>query len=228
MKNTLTTAIKMLLSSVSLVLLGACVQPPPAKPVEKVPTNAVVMRGDLAQDNQVNHQQAFLPSPLAQQYRQMPVITVDDYARNLVHELMANHHQVEEQAMVAVTDLSFIDSDLQQGSVFSNHMSEAIIYELHAFGVPVLDYKVTDYIRVTDKGDFVLSRDFSELSAELPIKYVVTGTSTYHRNGIMLNARLIQIDSKRVISAARAFVPAHIYNAIIQQRHDSTLKLKQG
>jgi len=81
---------------------------------------------------------------------------------------------------------------------------------------------------VTDKGDFVLSRDFSELSAELPIKYVVTGTVTLHQAGLMLNARLIQIDNKRVISAARTFVPAAVYNAILQQRQDASLKLKQG
>lgn len=212
----------------AIVLLGAtaCVQPPATPKV--VPENAVTMRGELAREQRIQQQQAFSVQSAPQHYRQTPVVTLDHYARNLVHELMANHHRVEEQAMVAVTDLAFVETDLQQGSVFSNHLSEAIIYDLHLFGVPVLDFKVTDYIRVTDKGDFVLSRDFSELSAELPIKYVVTGTITTHQAGVMLNARLIQIDSKRVISAARTFVPAAVYNAILQQKHDAILKLKQG
>ncbi|GHG69111.1 hypothetical protein GCM10010919_18760 [Alishewanella longhuensis] len=214
-------------SSFLLLALTACVQPV-NNTAKVVPENAVSMRGELAREARINNQQAFSPASVTEHYRHTPVITLDQYARNLVHELMANHHRVEEQAMVAVTDLAFIDTDLQQGSVFTNHLSEAIIYDLHLFGVPVLDFKVTDYIRVTEKGDFVLSRDFSELSAELPIKYVVTGTATHHRAGIMLNARLIQIDSKRVISAARTFVPAAVYNAILQQHSDATLKLKQG
>lgn len=214
-------------SAITLVLVAGCTHVAKQQP-EVIPENAVTMRGDLARTQRINDQQAFVAASLPQQYRQTPLVTLDQYARNLVHELMANHHRVEEQAMVAVTDLAFIDSDLQQGSVFTHHLSEAIIYDLHLFGVPVLDFKVTDYIRVTDKGDFVLSRDFSELSAELPIKYVVTGTATHHQAGIMLNARLIQIDTKRVISAARTFVPAAVYRAILQQHHESTLRLKQG
>lgn len=219
---------RLYLTSVFLVLvLTACAQPVNKTP-KVVPENVVSMRGELAREERINNQQGFSPASVTQHYRHTPVVTLDQYARNLVHELMANHHRVEEQAMVAVTDLAFIDSDLQRGSVFTNHLSEAIIYDLHLFGVPVLDFKVTDYIRVTEKGDFVLSRDFTELSAELPIKYVVTGTATFHQAGIMLNARLIQIDSKRVISAARTFVPAAVYNAILQQHTDAILKLKQG
>lgn len=211
----------------SLLLgLSACVQAP--KTPQVVPENAVSMRGELAREQRVSDQQAFSVQSAPNHSRQTPVITLDHYARNLVHELMAHHHRVEEQAMVAVTDLAFIESDLQQGSVFSHHLSEAIIYDLHVFGVPVLDFKVTDFIRVTDAGDFVLSRDFSELSAELPIKYVVTGTITTHHAGVILNARLVEIDTKRVISAARTFVPANVYNAIIRQKFDQRLKLKQG
>ncbi|WP_445425218.1 FlgO family outer membrane protein [Alishewanella sp. HL-SH06] len=215
------------ISAVVAFSLTACVQQATKQP-KIVPENAVTMRGELAREQRIANQQAFEPQSVTQHYRQTPVVTLDNYARNLVQELMTNHHNADENAMVAVTDLAFIDTDLQQGSVFTNHLSEAIIYDLHLFGVPVLDYKVTDYIRVTPQGDFVLSRDFNELSAELPIKYVVTGTATLHQAGIMLNARLIQIDSKRVISAARTFVPAAVYNAILQQHGDATLKLKQG
>lgn len=218
---------RMFIIPLSLLLaLTGCVQP--TKATKVVPENAVTMRGEMAREQRVQEQHAFSVQSAPVQNRHTPVITLDHYARNLVHELMALHHRIDEQAMVAVTDLSFIESDLQQGSVFSNHLSEAIIYDLHVFGVPVLDFKVTDFIRITEGGDFVLSRDFSELSAELPIKYVVTGTMTTHQSGVMLNARLVEIETKRVISAARTFVPAHIYNAIIRQRYDATLKLKQG
>ena len=155
-------------SSVLLLALTGCVQPV-NKVTEVVPENAVTMRGELAREQRINQQQAFSPESVTQHYRQTPVVTLDHYARNLVHELMANHHRVEEQAMVAVTDLAFIDTDLQQGSVFTNHLSEAIMYDLHKFGVAVLDYKVTDYIRVTPTGDFALSRDFSELTNAQPM-----------------------------------------------------------
>ncbi|MBU2113667.1 MAG: hypothetical protein KKE94_07820 [Gammaproteobacteria bacterium] len=155
-------------------------------------------------------------------------VTANEYARVLVHELMAQHNAVSEGGMVGVTDFAFVDSGLDQGSVLSNHLSEAIMYDLHKFGVAVLDFKVTDYIRVTPGGDFALSRDFTELSAELPIRFVVTGTMTSHELGILINARLIRIDNKQVISAARTFMPKQVANAIISRSGSDRLQLKQG
>lgn len=158
----------------------------------------------------------------------LPLLTANEYSRALVHELMSNRRIVDDSGMVGVTDFAYVDSALDQGSVLSNHLSEAIMYDLNKFGVPVLDYKVTDYIRVTSSGDFVLSRNFEELSAEMPIRYVVTGTMTAHKQGVLINARLIRIDNKQVMSAARTFMPEQVVRAIISKSGDDRLKLKQG
>ena len=158
-------------------------------------------------------------------------ITANEFSRVLVHELMTGNAVNTEGGMIAVTDFAFVDSALDQGSVLSNHLSEAMIYDLLTFGVAVVDFKVTDYIRVTPGGDFVLSRDFSELSAELPIRYVVSGTMTQHAHGVLINARLIQIDNKRVVSAARTFMPKAVADAIVQRlerQDENKLKFKQG
>jgi TolB-like protein len=157
---------------------------------------------------------------------QQPLLTVNDYVRNLVHELMALQLSLDSDSQVGVTDFSYVDSPLDEGSVFSNHLSEAMIYDLHKFGVPVLDYKVTDYIRVTESGDFVLSRNYQELSEEVAIRYVVTGTLTTHQQGILVNARLVQIDNKRVISAARSFIPRHIVQAVISRQGEQVMRIK--
>lgn len=157
---------------------------------------------------------------------QQPLLTVNDYVRNLVHELMALQHNLDSDSQLGVTDFSYVDSALDQGSVFSNHLSEAMIYDLHKFGVPVLDYKVTDYIRVTESGDFVLSRNYEELSDEVAIRYVVTGTLTTHQQGVLVNARLVQIDNKRVVSAARTFIPRHIVQAVISRQGEQVMRIK--
>lgn len=159
---------------------------------------------------------------------QGPMLTINEYARALVHELMSNHRALEETGMVGVTDFVFVDTTFDQGSVLSNHLSEAIMYDLHKFGVAVLDYKVTDYIRVTPSGDFALSRDFTELNAELPIRFVVTGTMTAHQQGVLVNARLIRIDNKQVISAARTFMPQQVVTAVIGKTATGKLQIKQG
>ncbi|MDX1677663.1 FlgO family outer membrane protein [Arsukibacterium sp.] len=200
-----------------------------------VPENTVTVAGqsDDIDDNRTQRITTFattaaLAGNELQSAARQPLLTVNDYVRNLVHELMALQQQLDSDSQVGVTDFSYVDSALDQGSVFSNHLSEAMIYDLHKFGVPVLDYKVTDYIRVTETGDFVLSRNYEELSDEVAIRYVVTGTLTTHQQGVLVNARLVQIDNKRVVSAARTFIPRHIVQAVISRQGEQVMRIKQS
>ncbi|CAM3901337.1 FlgO family outer membrane protein [Rheinheimera salexigens] len=156
------------------------------------------------------------------------LLTVNTYSQALVYQLVAHWQQTDPSAMVAVTDFSYVDSGLEQASILSNHLNEAMMHDLHTFGVPVLDYKATDYIRVTEQGDFVLSRNYQELSGELPIRYVVTGTMTQHQQGMLINARLVRIDNKQVMSVARTFIPEAVVSAIIRHTEQATLQLTQG
>jgi TolB-like protein len=211
---------KYMLSLISIVLLAACARQPQQP--------QTVVAEPIASKRFVTPPSYELASQQASNAEPVPVLTINEYARALVHELMSNHRTAEDTGMVGVTDFAYVDTALDQGTVLSNHLSEAIMYDLHKFGVAVLDYKVTDYIRVTPSGDFALSRDFSELSGELPIRFVLTGTMTAHKNGVLVNARLIRIDNKQVISAARTFVPETVVRAVISQSGADKMKLKQG
>jgi TolB-like protein len=41
----------------------------------------------------------------------------------------------------------------------------------------------------------------------MPISHVVVGTLSRHRDGIMVNTRLVDINSKKVASVAQVFLP---------------------
>ena len=200
------------------LLLTACVQ-------HYAPTGAVVAAD---QNSRAGVTDAFAMQSQHVANEPLPLLTINEYSRVLVHELMSNHHSAQEGGMVGVTDFAYVDTALDQGTVLSNHLSEAIMYDLHKFGVAVLDYKVTDYIRVTPSGDFALSRDFTELSSSQPIRFVVTGTLTAHKQGVLVNARLIRIDSKQVVAAARTFVPHQVVAAVLGNAGHDKLQLKQG
>lgn len=156
------------------------------------------------------------------------LLTANTYSQALVYQLVAHWQQTDPAARVAVTNFSFVDSGLEQANILSHHLSEAMMHDLHTFGIPVLDFKATDYIRVTEQGDFVLSRNYQELSGELPIRYVVTGTMTQHQQGMLINARLVRIDDKQVMSVARTFIPESVVSAIINHNSQNTLQLTQG
>lgn len=140
---------------------------------------------------------------------------VSDYVRNMAQNLVSNMDHVNQKTPVGVTTFALLDSDLQQTNLLGQQMAESFLHELHTFRIPVVDFKATDYIRVTEGGDFVLSRDYIELETDLPIEYVLTGTMAKHQGGVLVNARILGIDSRNVVASAQMLIPFYVVDALI-------------
>ncbi len=63
--------------------------------------------------------------------------------------MVENLQYVSEQTPLAVSSFIFLDEDYNDGSLLGNQIAESFMHELHSFGVPVIDFKTTDYMRVT-------------------------------------------------------------------------------
>lgn len=143
---------------------------------------------------------------------------INFYMRGLMQDLISNLQYVNERTPVAVTSFVFLDSDLEQTNLLGNQIAESLIHEIHKVGIPVLDFKVTDSLRITPEGDFVSSRDFNELATDIPIRYIVTGNLVKHQGGYLVNARVVGIISKAVVASAQSFIPAHVAKAILSSK----------
>ncbi|WP_018982106.1 FlgO family outer membrane protein [Salinimonas chungwhensis] len=140
---------------------------------------------------------------------------IGDYVKNLTQDLISNMEYVTAKTPIAVTNFALLDSNLQQTNLLGQQMAESFVHELHKFRIPVLDFKATDYIRVTDRGDFLLSRDYLDLNGSLPIEYVLTGTMAKHQGGVMVNARILGIESRAVVASAQLLIPFYVVDALI-------------
>lgn len=149
-------------------------------------------------------------------YKAMPLTKhVGDYVRNMAQDLVANMEYVTERTPVAVTHFSLIDSDLKATNLLGQQMAESFVHEFHKFRMPVVEFKSTQYITVTESGDFVLSRDFLDLKNATPIQYVLTGTMTKHQGGYLVNARMLGMQSNVVVASAQSFIPYYIADALL-------------
>ncbi|MCP4321437.1 MAG: hypothetical protein GY951_18505 [Psychromonas sp.] len=140
---------------------------------------------------------------------------INFYIRGLMQDIIANLQYINETTPVAVTSFVFLDGDYQQTSLLGNQISESLTHEIHKAGIPVLDFKVTNRLKVTEQGDFILSRDYRELSRKIPINYIVTGSLVKHKEGYLVNARVVGLSSKAVVGSAQSFIPAHVANALL-------------
>ena len=137
------------------------------------------------------------------------------YVRGMMQQLVSNMQYVNSTTAMAVSSFVFLDGSYEHASIVGKQLSESFVHEVHKYGIPIVDFKATDYIRVTQNGDFVLSKDFLDLDSELPIKYVLTGTLVKQPTGYLVNARVIGIKSKAIVATAQGKLPIAVINSLI-------------
>lgn len=77
-------------------------------------------------------------------------------------------------------------------------------------GASVIEFKASEYINIADNQDIMLSRTQNDLANKLAINYFLTGTISQVESGFIVNARLIDLTDKRVVSAATEMFPANV------------------
>ncbi len=156
------------------------------------------------------------------------VKNVNHYVQALMQDMISNIDQGALLQPMAVTSFVFLDSDYQQGNLLGNQLAESFMHELHEFGVPVIDYKTMDYIRVTPQGDFTFSRDFLELEQDHPMSHVLAGTLVKHQGGVLVNARIVGLKSKMVIASAQGLLPHDVVDSLLSTSSYAGVELKQA
>jgi len=153
---------------------------------------------------------------------------INHYVRGITQELIGNLQYVNSSTPLAITSFIFLDSNYEDTNLLGNLISESLMHEVHKFGIPVLDFKTTDFIRVTPKGDFILTRDFLELKPGLPIRYVLLGTLVKHKDGYLVNARIVGLKSKAIVASAQSFIPENIASSLMSSKQGSSVTLLKG
>lgn len=139
---------------------------------------------------------------------------ISDYTDRLAHDLMRNlRHKKIEQPMV-VTSFVTLDDTLKNTSKLGNLISESLIGDMQAYSVPVIDIHLMGGIDITPAGDFVFSRSVDEIMYAGEVSYVLSGMLIESERGFTINARIMNIASKKVVSSASIFVPAFLIEEI--------------
>ena len=177
-----------------------------------------------------NQFQTLSPNALGYNQKKTPTLVknINHYVRGIMHGLVDNLQYVTNETPIGVASFVFVDSKLDETSVLGQQISESFMHEIHQFGIPVVDYKVTDFIRITNDGDFIFSRDVNELSDKVAIDYILSGTIVRHQAGYLINARIIGLQSKAIVASAQGFIPSDVANALTNFQQKSGVLLIQG
>lgn len=149
--------------------------------------------------------------------------SINHYVRGLMQDLVANLQYVNSTTPVAVVSFVMLDSDYNDANLLGIQIAESLIHEVHKFGIPVIDFKTTGYIRVTEQGDFAFSKDYEDFSGQMPARYIVGGTMLKHTDGYLVNARIVGVKSQAVVASAQSFIPNSVSAPILamSRLHDT-------
>lgn len=155
----------------------------------------------------------------------LPKHAINDVVKGLAFQMLESSSFVNPKTPVAVA--SFVNlKDLESTNWLGNQLSENFIHEFQRHGLVVIDFKTTGHIRVTKEGDYVFSRDWKELPKRQIIDYVVTGTMMEKDDGIMVNARMIGMQSRVVVASAQSFIPSWVIGDELSRSQN--VKIKDG
>ncbi|KGJ96978.1 FlgO family outer membrane protein [Colwellia psychrerythraea] len=156
---------------------------------------------------------------------ELPRHAINDVVKGLAYQMLTSSSFVNTKTPVAVA--SFVDlKDLETTNWLGNQLAESFVHELQRHGLVVIDFKTTGHIRVTKEGDYVFSRDWQELPERQIIDYVVSGTMVEQENGVLVNVRMIGIQSKVVVATAQSFIPAWVLGD--EMSHSEKVKMRDG
>jgi TolB-like protein len=156
------------------------------------------------------------------------VKNVNHYAKWLTQDLFSNIDFPNNNDVYVVSNFALLDSSLDKTSHFGRQMTEAMIHEVHNTGFSVIDLKASGFIRMTEEGDvFYQSEDYLELSPATDASHIITGTLAKHQGGYIVNAKVVLLANKALVSTAQIFVPHEVVDAVMLEENEIKEKPKK-
>jgi len=131
---------------------------------------------------------------------------------------------------IAIT--SFVDLDkFNKTTHFGRTISESFFDELFVRGFNVTDFRGQGGISVKPSGEFFITRKIDNLKHEIPNTYILVGTYTRIENSILINVRIMDNYTGKIVSTASSIYKADyckLNDNICQEKYlPNKIKLKR-
>jgi len=105
--------------------------------------------------------------------------------------------------ITTITDLNTLSQSVPMGRLISEHLA----HHLKVRGWKITEPRLTKEVQMTPSGEFVRSRDPAQLTANFGAHNVLTGTYAVTSDGVLVNLRIVDFQTREVISTAQTRIP---------------------
>lgn len=184
---------------------AALLTPPPAMPPsrsQKVMTEPLVIQPGRTPAGRFNARMIFL---------------ADQLERNVDRKSVDN--------TFIVTSFSNLNS-LSESSGLGRLIGENLIHELQVRRWRVFEMRMTKDVSISETGEISLSRSDNRIRNTFKLGGVVTGTYSMAGNDIIINARVVDVETGLVISSAQTHLPVDAFTEMLLFNQDRPQEMK--
>lgn len=128
--------------------------------------------------------------------------TLEGTINSLATQLMSNKKLLNSKH-VLITSFVRLDN-FKKTSEFGRVVSESLINEMSNRGFNIIEYRGQLAVTLNSEGEYFITRKPHEMKGKVLNSYVVVGTYSRQVGGIILNARVIDNITGKIITSARA------------------------
>ena len=128
--------------------------------------------------------------------------TLEATIASLAAQMMQNK-KMDTNKPVLITSFVRLD-EFKKTTEFGRVVSESLINELSNRGFNIIEFRGQMAVSINEEGEYFISRKPYEIKGSIPNTYVVVGTYSRQAGRIMLNARVIDNITGKIITSARS------------------------
>jgi len=131
-------------------------------------------------------------------------LTLNDAIISIANQLSLNNKMLKTDTGT-ITLTSFVNlKHLNSTSQFGRVLGESLFSELFVRGFNITDFRGQNAISVNKTGEFFITRNTKKLSSEVSNTYILVGTYSKIDQNVMINARIIDNKTGKLVTSARA------------------------
>lgn len=111
--------------------------------------------------------------------------------------------------ITTITDLNTLSQSVTLGRLISEHLA----HHLKVRGWQITEPRLTKEVQITPGGEFVLSREAAQLTANFGAHNVLTGTYAVTSDGVLVNLRIVDFQTREVLVTAQTRIPIDTFAA---------------
>lgn len=200
---------KLVLNTFAIGVLLGCQQTPPPEPVIIDRSNEMLVEKLAELYEQEASKPGLKTTPATAKFKPLSHHkTIADYVESLSLTLVEGFRGEMSQSQVMITSFVSLDQSLQHSNQLGNQLAEQSFSQLHQFGMNVVERNLAEVVNADNSALF---RQKNLVNSKA--SHVLTGTLIHRNDGVEVNARIVDVNTKLSVANAKQLIPYYIIKA---------------